>query len=84
MGCRHYIAFLRLPNFSQGDNIGYVFRPETQALARGFSAISTGTYIIIVKDELVSNLQRVFAEANQTPMLLPGSSRIHMAIPGLL
>jgi hypothetical protein len=64
MGCRHYIAFLWLPNFSQGDNIGYVFRPETQALARGFSAISMGTYIVIVNGEVITNLQRVFAEAN--------------------
>ena len=84
MSCRYYIAFLWLPNFSEGDNIGYVFRPETQALARGFSAISTGIYVVIVKDELVANLQRVFAEANQTPMFLPGSSRIYMAIRGLL
>jgi len=85
MGRRHHVALIGLSDLFQGDNISYIFRPVAQALAwRGFSAIRMGVCIVIVNDKLVTNLQRVFAEANETPVLLLGSCRIYMGILCLL
>jgi hypothetical protein len=84
VGCRNYIAFAGLLKPFQGDDVSNVFGPEAQAFAREFSPIRADVHIIIVKDKLVTNRQRIFAEPDKTSMLLPRSCCIHMAIIGLL
>jgi hypothetical protein len=84
MGCRDYIALTGLPDPLQGNNIGYVPRPETQALARHVGSVHAGVHVVVAKDELFSDLESAFAKANKTSMLLLGSCCIHMLILGLL
>jgi hypothetical protein len=85
VGCRNYIAFAGLPEPFQSDDVGYVFRPEAQPFVRESSTmIVANVYIVIVKDKLVMNRQRIFAEADKTTMLLPRSRCIHMAVIGRL
>ncbi len=84
MGCRDYIAFAGLLKHFQSHDVGDVFGPEAQTSAREFSPIRANVHIIIVKDKLVTNRQRIFAEPDKTSMLLPRSCCIHMAIVGLL
>jgi hypothetical protein len=58
VGCRDYIAIAGLPEPFQSDDVGYVFRPEAQTVAREFGImIVTNVYIVIVKDKLVTNRQ---------------------------
>jgi hypothetical protein len=71
VGCRDYKAFAGLPEPFQSDNVGYVSRLEAQTFARVFSAVRADVYVIIVKDRLVANPQGIFAEADETSMLLP-------------
>lgn len=71
VGCRDYKAFAGLPDPFQSGNVGYVFRPEAQPFARELSGVRAGIYVIVVKDKLVANPQGIFAEADETSMLLP-------------
>ena len=71
VGCRDYKAFAGLPEPFQSYNVGYVFRPEAHPFAREFSAVRAGVYVIIVEDKLVADPQEIFAEADETSMLLP-------------
>jgi hypothetical protein len=81
---RDYIALTGLPDHLEGNNISYVLRPKTQALARHVDSIQADVYIVVAKEELLANLESILAKADKTSMPLPGSRCIHIVIVGFL
>lgn len=78
--CCYYIAFTWVSNLFQRNNVSYVLRPETQALAGGLRAVRADIYIIIAKDDVPVNFVGVFAEGDEGPMPFPRTCRIHMPV----